>query len=236
VKALGYIRVSGPAQAAEGISLDAQRSRIDAWCEATGAELVEIIEDAAVSGSKPLVDRPGGSRIAALLTQRNPEVETVVIARLDRLGRDAAETLTYLKVFAKGSVGLVSIADRIDLGTPQGRAMAGVAAVFAELEKSLISQRTSEALGQLRSQGRAYGSVPYGFFRDDDRLIPDDIEQRMLARIRQLRGRGLSYDRIARSLNESGVPAKRSGNWHAMSVRSVLLTARKVGHPTETMA
>jgi hypothetical protein len=51
----------------------------------------------------------------------------------------------------------------------------------------------------------------------------------VIARIRRLRTRGLSYDRIARSLNRSDVPAKRGGIWHAMAVRSVLLTSMKVG-------
>ena len=229
MKALGYIRCSTTEQALDGLSLEAQRSRITAWCEATGTELVEVIEDAGVSGTKSLTDRPGGARIASLLVTRNPAVETVVIARLDRLGRDAAETLSYLRQFANGSLGLVSVADRIDLGTPQGRAMAQMSAVFAELERALIAQRTADALAELRSQGKVYGAVPYGFHRDDDRLLPDEGEQHVLTRIERLRGRGHSYDRIARSLNGSGVPAKRGGRWHAMSVRSVMLTAVKVG-------
>ncbi len=211
------------------MSLAAQRSRIASWCDATGAELAEVIEDAGVSGTRILADRPSGARIASLLTARNPEVDTVVIARLDRLGRDAAETLSYLRQFAKGSLGLVSVADRIDLGTPQGRAMAQMSAVFAELERELIAQRTADALGELRSRGQVYGAVPYGFQRNGNYLIPHDTEQRILARIGKMRSRGHSYNRIARSLNGSGVRAKRGGRWSSMSVRSVLLTAPKVG-------
>lgn len=229
MRALGYIRVSTAEQAMDGIGLAAQRSRITSWCEATGAELVEVIEDAGVSGTRALIERPNGARIASLLLARNPDVDTVVIARLDRLGRDAAETLSYLRQFAKGSLGLVSVADRIDLGTPQGRAMAQMSAVFAELERALIAQRTADALGELRSRGQVYGATPYGYCRDGQRLLPDEAEQRVLARIRRLRGRGFSYDRIARSLNGSGVRAKRGGMWSSMSVRSVLFTAPKVG-------
>ena len=178
---------------------------------------------------RPLIERPGGTRVASLLVARKPDVDTVVVARLDRLGRDAAETLSYLRQFAKGSLGLVSVADRIDLGTPQGRAMAQMSAVFAELERALIAQRTADALGELRSRGQVYGAVPFGFSRQGDRLVLDDTEQRVLSRIRRLRGRGFSYDRIARSLNGSGVRAKRGGRWSSMSVRSVLLTAPRVG-------
>jgi site-specific DNA recombinase len=229
LKALGYVRCSTAEQAVEGMSLAAQRGRIDAWCDATGCDLVDVIEDAGISGTRSLADRPGGARIASLLTERTSDIETVVVARLDRLGRDAAETLSCLRQFARGSVGLVSIADRIDLGTPQGRAMAQMSAVFAELERALIAQRTSDALVELRSRGQVYGPVPYGFRRDGPNLVVHDREQSALSRMRSLRARGKSYDRIAGLLNNAGVPAKRGGLWHAMSVRSVLRTAPKVG-------
>jgi site-specific DNA recombinase len=229
VKILGYVRCSTVEQAEEGLSLQAQRSRIAAWCEATGAELVEVVEDGGVSGTRSLIDRAGGSRIASLLAVRNPSVDAVVVARLDRLGRDAAETLSYLRQFAKGSLGLVSVADRIDLGTPQGRAMAQMSAVFAELERALIAQRTADALAELRSRRQVYGAIPFGWNRAGDRLVRDEGEQRVIARMKRLRTRGFSYDRIARSLNRSDVPAKQGGIWHAMAVRSVLLTAMKVG-------
>jgi site-specific DNA recombinase len=232
VKAFGYVRCSTAEQALEGMSLTVQQARIASWCEATGAELVEVIEDAGVSGTRTLAERPGGARIASLLAQRKPEVETVVVARLDRLGRDAAETLSCLRRFATGSVGLVSVADRIDLGTPQGRAMAQMSAVFAELERALIAQRTADALSELRARGQVYGPVPYGFRRDGEQLVKDETEQRALLKISRLRKTGHSYGRIASSLNRSGVPAKRGGVWHAMSVRSVLLTAPQVGRPT----
>lgn len=228
MRVVGYVRCSTTEQAVEGMSLQAQRSRIALWCEATGAELVEVIEDGGVSGTRPLAERPGGSRIASLLTTRGSGVDAVVVVRLDRLGRDAAETLSYLRQFARGSLGLVSVADRIDLSTPQGRAMAQMSAVFAELERALIAQRTADALNELRSRRQVYGAIPFGWNRLGDQLVRDEAEQRVIARIKQLRTRGLSYDRIARSLNGSEVPAKRGGIWHAMAVRSVLLTAAKV--------
>ena len=106
--------------------------------------------------------------------------------------------------------------------------MAQMSAVFAELERALIAQRTADALGELRSRGQVYGAIPFGWSRAGDRLVRDEAEQHVIARIKRLRTRGLSYARIARSLNGSDVPAKRGGIWHAMAVRSVLLTVTKV--------
>lgn len=231
LRAVGYVRCSSLEQASEGMSLDAQRSRVGTWCEATGTHLLEVIEDGGVSGARALADRPGGARIVELLDARRPSVDAVVIVRLDRLGRAAAETLTYLRRFARGSVGLVSITDRIELSTPQGRAMAGMAAVFAELERALIGQRTADALATLRSQRLAYGPAPYGHDVIGGKLVDNAAEQAVIERIVRLRARGTSYDRIARALNRDGIPAKRGGKWHAMSVRSVVRTSAQLPAP-----
>ena len=231
MRALGYVRCSTEEQALDGVGLEAQRSRIRAWAEMMDVEILDVLEDAGVSGSRALGERPAGSRIESLLRSRTPEVDTVVVVRLDRLGRDAAETLRCLKAFATGKVGLVSIADRIDLGTPQGRAMAQMSAVFGELERSLIAQRTADALGELRATGRVYGSIPYGFVDQDSCLVPEEAEQCVLRRIVELRAAGKSYAAIASDLNRDCVLAKRGGRWHSMTVRSVLRTAPRVGLP-----
>jgi DNA invertase Pin-like site-specific DNA recombinase len=227
LRVIGYSRCSLQEQASEGLSLDAQRGRIQAWCEATGASLVRVIEDAGVSGTLPLADRTGGSQIARLLDARRPGADAVAVSRLDRLGRDAAETLAYLRRFTRGHLGLVSISDRIDLSTPQGRAMAGVGAVFSQLERELIAERTADALRILRSQGRVYGPVPFGFDAVEDRLVENQVEQRVLRRIRRLRASGKSYQRIAGALNRDHTPTKRGGPWHSMSVRSVVRTSQQ---------
>lgn len=221
---VSYVRCSSAEQAAEGHSLFAQRNRIEAWCAASEATLVEHIEDAGVSGTRPLESRPGGSRLHALLRASSPPVDAVVIVRLDRLGRDAAETLAVLRRFSRGQVGLISIVDRIDLTTPQGRAMAQLGAVFAELERSLIAQRTSEALVALRRERLVYGPVPYGLAQEGAALRECEGEMRVIRTMKRLRTHGESYRAIAESLNGRGVRAKRGGTWHAMSVRSVLRT------------
>lgn len=231
---IGYVRVSSQEQAADGVSLSAQRAKIQAWAAATEASLLDIIEDGAVSGTKHLSEREGGARIARLLEQRRPEADAVIITRLDRLGRNAAETLGHLRCFASGRVGLVSISDRLDLTTPSGRAMASMSAVFAELERDLIGARTAEALARLQSQGRVYGAIPFGYFREGDRLVPDTDQQRVIKEILELRASRCSFREIAAWLNNEQIPAARGGRWSPMSVRSVCRThVRRVELSTE---
>jgi DNA invertase Pin-like site-specific DNA recombinase len=224
------VRCSTQEQANDGMSLDTQEARIRAWADAVGAEIAEVVSDAGVSGAKALGKRPGGARIEALFDVRRPKVDAVVVLRLDRLGRDAAETLALLKRFRTSKVGLVSVADRLDLGTPQGRVMAGVAAVFSELERGLIAQRTSEALSELRRQGRVYsGSTPFGWDAVDGKLRRNAVEQRVIRRARTLRAKGMGYAKVAEALNAEGHAPKKAAAWSAMSVRSVLMTAEKIG-------
>lgn len=110
--------------------------------------------------------------------------------------------------------------------------MANVLATFAQFERRIIAQRTADALGELRAQGRPYSPDPFGFIREGDRLVPDDAEQRVLVTISRKRAQGKSYAVIAKSLNRTGTPAKRGGAWHAMSVRNVHLRAPRIGRPT----
>jgi site-specific DNA recombinase len=228
LKCIAYVRCSTQEQATDGLSVQAQRHRLAAWAEVFGAEIVKVVEDAGVSGSKHLGRRRGGAEIAALLDARHPGVDAVVVVRLDRLGRNAAETLGLINRFRGGRVGLISVEERLDFGTPQGRAMAGMALVFAELEKGLIGQRTSEALEALRSEGRAYGPVPFGWDRTDDgRLVTNSTEQKTIRRITRLRTQGLGYHAVADALNREGRPPKRAAAWSAMAVRSVIKTASR---------
>jgi site-specific DNA recombinase len=228
LRVVGYVRVSTVEQATEGMSLDAQESRIRAWCAAQGAELIEMVRDEGVSGTRLLADRVGGSRVAELLEARRPGADAVVVVRMDRLGRDAAEQIALLKRFRSGRVGLVAIAQQIDLATPHGRAMAQIGAVFNELERALIAERTTEALAELRSQGRAWNHAPFGWDVVDGLLVADPYEQQTLIRARELRGEGLGYLKIANALNAESRATKKGGLWQAMSVRSVLLSSEKM--------
>jgi len=224
-RVVAYLRCSTTEQATDGMSLAAQESKVRAWAEAIGAEVVDVITDAGVSGTRPIADREGGARVMALLDSRKPAADAVVVARLDRLGRDAAETLTLFKRFRTGRVGLVSVVDRIDLATPQGRAMAGVSAVFAALERDLIAARTTDALAELRRQGRPWNHAPFGWsvvVGTEKRLEPFAAEQDTLARIRDLRTGGTSYNKIAAVLVAEGRSTKRGGTWAAATVHSVL--------------
>ena len=70
MRAAGYVRVSTEEQATTGISLEAQRAKLEAYCLLRGLELAEVVEDPGVSAGKDLHARPGGARLLELVEKR----------------------------------------------------------------------------------------------------------------------------------------------------------------------
>lgn len=232
MKVIGYTRVSVDLGAERGVGLAAQRSAILAEVARRGWTLVEILDDSGYSGRD--FNRPAVTTAMRLL-QRG-EADALVVAKLDRLSRSILDFTSIMARARKENWGVIALDCSVDTTTPAGEAMANVMATFAQYERRLIAQRTSDALAELRSRGDAYGPTPFGWSRVGDRLLPHASEQKVLVRMRKLRARGKSYNAVAHSLNRSGTPAKKGGNWFASSVRSALLTAEKVGRPSRATA
>lgn len=231
-RAIGYLRVSSEEQAREGVSLAAQDERVRAYCVAAGLELVAVIRDEGVSGSKPLADRPGGVDLVRLVARR--EAHNVVTLKLDRLFRDAVDALNQTAAWDKGGVALHLVdlgGNAINTKTAAGRMFLTMLAAFAEMERNLVGERTAVALAHMKARRLAYGPTPYGFDRVGDRLVPNKAEQAVLRRMERLRARGLSYGRIAERLNAQGITGKRGGCWHAAGVRYVLTNDLYAGKP-----
>jgi DNA invertase Pin-like site-specific DNA recombinase len=148
----------------------------------------------------------------------------VVVARLDRLFRSVADAASVIADFDKKGIELVAIAEGFDMTNPYGRAMAQMASVFDELERTMIRERTHGAMSVKRSRGeRISGHAPFGWdFGLDGRLVPNAREQKVIDRMRQLRAEGLSCRGIAARLDGEGILPKRGRRWIHTTVKSVL--------------
>jgi DNA invertase Pin-like site-specific DNA recombinase len=221
-QAIGYVRVSTDQQADEGVSLDAQRARIEAYAVASGLQLVEIIEDAGVSGGTPLESRAGGARLLAAIRKGKLDV---IALKLDRLFRDAADALTVTRAWDRASVGLHLVdvgGQAINTGSAMGRMFLTMMAGFAELERGIIAERTAAALRHMKAQGQVYNHAPLGYRAQDGRLVAIDEEQVVVAEIRAMHTQGKTLREIAGDLNDRGIVGKRGGKFHASTIRAVL--------------
>ena len=206
---VAYCRVSTEEQAISGLGLAAQEKAITAECKRRGLPLVAVHTDAGLSG-KTLV-RP--ALTAALEALDAGQGTVLMVAKLDRLTRSVHDATGLMLAADKGGWGLVALDAPVDTTTPQGAAMAQVLAVFAELERRLIGERTKAALAVKRSQGVRLGRPP---------TLPTGI----VARILEEREAGRTWSAIARKLNEDEVPTAQGGRcWYPATVRYVALSA-----------
>src|ERR1039458_2738068 len=100
MRAIGYARVSTEKQADHGVSFEAQQEKIRAMAVVQGAELVDVIVDAGESAKT--LDRPGMERLLALVEAR--KLDTVIIAKLDRLTRSVKDLASLLELFTRRGV------------------------------------------------------------------------------------------------------------------------------------
>ena len=87
IRAVGYVRVSTEQQVQDGVSLEAQKVRIQAHCVALDIKLIEIIADEAESAKS--LDRPGVQQALKML--RHGEADALIVMKLDRLTRSVKD-------------------------------------------------------------------------------------------------------------------------------------------------
>ena len=204
-----YVRVSTDEQARTGVSLDAQEERLRAYCTMRGLPVVTVIREEGVSASKPLAKRPGGARLLGMIAAGT--VTNVVALKLDRLFRDLVDTMTTVNAWDRAGVGLHLVdfgGNAVDVGTAVGRLMLGTFAGIAQFERDVISERTVAALAYKRDHGRASGTVPYGYTRDGDNVVPVPAEQATIAQVQEWHAAGDSLRGIAARLTAAGTPTK----------------------------
>jgi DNA invertase Pin-like site-specific DNA recombinase len=186
----GYARVSTADQAL-GTSLEEQERRIRGVALMRGVELTQLYREAGVSGSVPLEDRPAGR---VLLASLQPG-DTLVVAKLDRAFRNAADALTRADAWRRAGVDLV-VADmgcEPVTGNGVAKMFFGLLALVAEFERERILERTHEGRRAKAARGgHIGGDAPFGYRvvgeGRDARLVAEPAEQSALATIHDLRG------------------------------------------------
>ena len=220
---LGYCRCSTTEQATEGLSLDVQRTKIEAYCSLNDLTLVNCVQDVGISGKS--LSRPGIQ--AVLQSLQNGEADALVVLKLDRLSRSTSDVLHLVERIEESNWELHSISERLDTSSASGRFTITILSALAQMERELVSERTALALQHKKANGERLGTTPLGFLTIEDEsgkrvLRPCPEEQETLHRISALRTAGMSLEKIADLLNKEGIPTKRNGNWHASTVSYLL--------------
>ena len=162
IKVYTYTRVSTAMQI-DGYSLDAQKSRMKAYAEFNDYEIVHEYEDAGKSG-KSIEGRIQFNQMLEDIKTGKDGVSYVLVFKLSRFGRNAADVLSTLQVMQDFGVNLICVEDGIDSSKDAGKLMISVLSAVAEIERGNIRVQTMEGRIQKAREGKWNGGFPpYGY-------------------------------------------------------------------------
>lgn len=218
-QAVAYCRVSSKGQQKDGTGLDRQEQIITEYARKNSYELIGVYKEA-VTGTD--ADRPVFTQMLADLLSNSCRV--VIVERLDRLARDLGVQLQLVGLLCSRGFTLISADTAQDVtaafsGDPMLKAMIQVQGVFSELDKSMLVKKLRKARESKKDKtGRCEGRKPFGYY-------PGETET--LKRIKQLYrkprgGKHLGFYKIARILNEEGLPTRTGTPWHGSHVSTIL--------------
>lgn len=145
-----YLRVSTDQQTTEN-----QFRILQEVAERSGWTIVQVFEDAGISGSKSRDQRPGYDALLKAVHRR--EVDMVAAFAVDRLGRSLPDLVAFLSDIQARGCDLYLHQQAIDTSTPSGRMLFQMLAVFAEFERAIITSRINAGLDRARSKGVRLG-------------------------------------------------------------------------------
>ncbi len=222
MRVIGYLRVSTVVQAEEGVSLQAQESKIRAWADLNGYDEVVIMTEAGISGK-----RADNREALQKALQAVGKGDTLIVYSLSRLARSTKDTLEIAETLNKKGADLVSISERIDTTNAAGKMVFRMLAVLGEFERDQISERTKAALAHKKAKGERTGTVKYGcrLSNDGRSLIADPYEQALVEKAKELKASGLSLRKIGAALEVEGYTARNGGGFEAQQIKNILAAA-----------
>lgn len=223
-----YVRVSTQEQASEGYSIGEQQERLQKYCDAHDWKIYKIYSDPGYSGAN--MERPGLKQM--LLDIDAGKIKKVVVYKLDRLSRSQKDTLCLIEDrFLAHDVDFVSMRENFDTSTPFGRAMIGVLAVFAQLEREQIKERMQMGRDARAKEGKWMGGKanPLGYEYKNGDLIINDFEALAVRDIFSDFVSGKSCYRIADDMNKKGFKPRISDTFNAWTIRRILESRTYIG-------
>lgn len=197
-----YTRVSTAMQT-EGYSLEAQRQKIVDYAKYRGFHICGEYSDAGFSG-KNIAGRVEFQQMLQDIETKKDDVKYVLVFKLSRFGRNAADVLSSLQFMQDYGVNLICVEDNIDSSADSGKLMISVMSAMAEIERENILVQTMAGRKQKAASGGWNGGVaPYGYELKDGQLVIVEDEARVIRDTFQIyieSNKGATY--VAKELNK----------------------------------
>lgn len=172
-----YTRVSTAAQT-EGYSLEAQQERLREYADYKNLEIAGEYCDAGKSG-KSIVGRPAFLQMLDDISSEKDNISFVLVFKLSRFGRNAADILKSLQLLEDYEVDLICVEDAIDSSTPGGKLTLTILSAVAEIERENINvQFMAGKMQKILNGGWPGGPAPYGYRSVNKELVvePEEAE------------------------------------------------------------
>ncbi len=226
-----YTRVSTEIQV-DGYSLEAQKERLRKEAEHRGMKVAGEYSDEGKSG-KNIKGRPEFQKMLGDIKDGKDKVDYVLVFKLSRFGRNAADTLNSLQYMEDFGVNLLCVEDGIDSAGAAGKLMISVLAAVAEIERENIKEQTMAGRRQKARDGRWNGGfAPYGYklvHKDGEKGKVLEIDEKEAELVRLIYDKfvntNMGANGIAKWLNEHGYTktVRQNGTMPALSAHFVKL-------------
>ncbi len=200
-----YTRVSTAAQT-EGYSLDAQEESLKAYAEYRELQIAGSYCDAGKSG-KNIKGRPAFRQMMTDIKSQKDDISFVLVFKLSRFGRNAADILKSLQLLEDFGIDLVSVEEAIDSSTQGGRLTLAILSAVAEMERENITvQFMAGKMQKVLEGGWTGGAIPYGYKNVDHELVLVPSEAEVIRKIYELyQQEDMSASAVAYELNQSNL-------------------------------
>lgn len=239
-----YSRVSTEEQR-EKQSIETQIEYAKQYCQREGYLIADFYCDNGVSGTIHFEEREAGNRL--FRDAREGKFKTVLVYKIDRIGRDNRVTIEAVFKLTKLGVDIKSMTEVSDRSNPQGRFIFNLFANLAEWEKEQIRERTIDGrYRKVRSGKIPGGNISYGYFVNEQKFLeinenaipglslsPADVVRQIF---RWIGEEGMSTISVAERLNAMGIPSPRAttkgttyGKWWCDGVRKLVINTVHMG-------
>ena len=223
-----YTRVSTEMQV-DGYSLEAQKERLRNEAKHRCMKVVGEYSDEGKSG-KNIAGRPEFRQMLQDIKSGKDDVQYVLVFKLSRFGRNAADTLNSLQFMEDYGVNLLCVEDGIDSAGAAGKLIISVLASVAEIERSNISEQTMAGRQQKARDGKWNGGfAPYGYKLVDKEgekakvLVINEEEAELVRLIYKLYLQNMGLSRVAKWLNDNGYTKKIRQNGSVSLISSAFV-------------
>lgn len=225
-KCVLYSRVSTEMQV-DGFSLDGQKNNLKRFADREEMEIVDIYEDAGKSG-KSIEGRPAFKQMLFDI-ENGLEIDYILVYKLSRFGRNAADILNSLEHVQAFGVNLICIEEGIDSSQTSGKLLISVLSAVAEIERENIIEQTMNGRKEKARQGGWNGGfAPYGYYLKDKQLFIQKYESEAIRIIfDKYVNDNMGFYKIANYLNLQGIQKTKRNNgtlslWSTHIVKTII--------------